>query len=492
MVILKKHFYILLLSISFLTQAQQTKDSIDIFLQQKMQELHIPGLQLAVIKKGQIIKTGNYGLANIEHDVSVTNESVFSINSITKVFTGIAIMQLAEEGKLKIDDPLSRHLDNLPAAWQNLTLQQLLTHTSGIPNIIDAAERVVGNGDEESAWEIVKTLPMEFKPGEKFSYNQSGYVLLGQIISKLSGMHFTKFIEERQFKIVGMKQTCFGDSYDIIPHYAGSYTTIKNIDGRWVSSNDLKNTYVGFPVFFRTATGILSTATEMAKWIIAVQDGTLLKQKESLNLLWTPAILNNGGVGGSNSLTNGYALGWPTVTRHEHPAVGPLGGRRSAFFTYLNDDLSIVVLTNLQGSDPEWFIDKIAAYYIPDMKESNGFGLSASAKKLRTELLKKGYDKASEIAVKLKKKDASFKLTENELNDWGYKLLRQDKKAEAFHIFKLNVKLYPQSGNTYDSLGEVYELMGNRKSAIENYKRSLELDPHNTNASNILKKLETK
>lgn len=492
MAILKKHVYILLLGISFLTQAQQTKDSIDIFLQHKMQELHIPGLQLAVINKGKIIKTGNYGLANIEHDVPVTNESVFSINSITKVFTGVAIMQLAEEGKLKIDDPISRHLDNLPAAWQNLTLQQLLTHTSGIPNIIDAAERVVGNGDEESAWEIVKTLPMEFKPGEKFSYNQSGYVLLGQIISKLSGIHFTKFIEERQFKVVGMKQTCFGDSYDIIPHYASSYTTLKNIDGRWVSTGDLKNTYVGFPVFFRTATGILSTATEMAKWIIAVQDGTLLKQKESQKQLWTPALLNNGSVGGSNSLTNGYALGWPTVTRDEHPAVGPLGGRRSAFFTYLNDDLSIVVLTNLQGSDPEWFIDKIAAYYIPDMKESNGFGLSASAKKLRTELLKKGFDKASEIAVKLKKKDDSFKLTENELNDWGYKLLRQDKKAEALHIFKLNTKLYPLSGNTYDSLGEAYELMGNRKSAIKNYKRSLELDPHNTNALNVLKKFESK
>jgi CubicO group peptidase (beta-lactamase class C family) len=380
----------------------------------------------------------------------------------------------------------------LPTAWQKITLQQVLTHISGLPDIMDADEQVLGHGDEDEAMQKVKALPIEFKVGEKFRYNQTGYVLLGQIITKLSGMHFTKFIEERQFKAAGMKLTRFGDSYDVIPNYAGAYTMTKQLGSSFIRNKIQGIGYMQFPVFFRTAAGILSTATDMGNWIIALKTGKLLKQQASIQTMWTPAILNNGKIGGFNQLTNGYALGWPTVTRDEHPAVGPVGGGRSAVFVYLKDDLSIVVLTNLMGANPEQLIDEIAGYYIPEMHEANGFGLSPNLHKLRLALLKQGFNNAPAVAANLKKKDPAFNPTEGELNGWGYKLLNQKQVAQSLAIFKLNVVLYPQSANAYDSLGEILELTDDKAGALTNYKRSLALNPDNKNAADRVAALSGK
>jgi CubicO group peptidase (beta-lactamase class C family) len=478
-----------LISFEAKSQIVQPKDSVDLFLEAKMKQLHIPGLQLGVIRHGKIIKLKNYGLANIENAIVVSNESIFSINSCTKSFVGVAIMQLQEEGKLNINDPISKYLDDLPEAWQLLTIKQVLANASGLPNIIDEYENIFSGGDEAAAWQKVKTLPMEFAPGVKFSYNQTGYVIIGKIITKLSGMHFTEFIKTRQFNVAGMKFTRFGDSHDIIPHAAGEYTTQKNVNGKWSNSGELRNDFVSFPLFFRTATGILSNAEEIAKWIISLEKGDLLKQKSSLDLLWAPYLLNNGQVGGFNKLVNGYALGWPTVTREEHPAVAPVGGMRTAYFVYPKDDLSIIVLTNLQGANPEWFIDEIAGYYLADMRESNGFGLSPSTKKLRYALLKNNYQDALKIVETLKKNDAAFLLTEDDLNGFGYRLVGEKKQLEALKVFKLYVDLYPNSSNAYDSYGEILALVGRNRESIENYKRSLKLDPQNTNATEQLSKL---
>jgi len=457
-----------------------------------MQQKHIPALQLAIIRNNKIIKLNTYGTANLEYNIAATDQSIFSINSITKAFTGVAIMQLAEEGKLKITDPISIYLDSLPVAWQKITLQQVLTHTSGLPDILDEDEMVLGHGSEKLALQKVKALPMEFNTGDKFSYNQTGYVLLGQIINKLSGMHFTKFIEERQFKVAGMPLTRFGDSYDVVPNTAGAYRMTKMVDGQFTMNNTPGTAYIQFPLFFRTAAGILSTAGDMANWIIALKEGKLLKDKASIETMWKPAILNNGKIGGFNGLTNGYALGWPTVTRDDHPAVGPVGGGRSALFVYLKDDLSIVVLTNLMGGNPDRFIDEIAGYYIHDMHEANGFGLAPNLKKLRAQLLKKGFDNAVSIASNLKKQNASFQLEENSLNAWGYQLLNQKKTSEALNIFKLNTILYPGSANAYDSYAEVLEIAGNKADALTNYKKSIRLNPNNKNAAEQIKKLASK
>ncbi|ASK28629.1 hypothetical protein CEY12_00240 [Chryseobacterium sp. T16E-39] len=195
------------LLLSYLVSAQKTSDSIDIFLEHKMEQLKIPGLQLAIIRNGKLEKLNNYGLANVEHQVAVKTNTVFSINSMTKAFVGVAILQLQEEGKLKVDDPISLYITDIPNEWKPITIRQVLSNVSGLPNNIDNKEQVLGDGSEEKNWELVKKLPMEFSPGERFSYNQTGYYILGRIITKLSGQHFTKFIEDNQFKPCQMTVT---------------------------------------------------------------------------------------------------------------------------------------------------------------------------------------------------------------------------------------------------------------------------------------------
>jgi CubicO group peptidase (beta-lactamase class C family) len=461
-------------------------DSVDVFVKAQMQKRKIPGLQLAIVKNGKIIKTANYGLANVQDSIPVNNNTVFTINSITKAFTGVAIMQLVEAEKLNLSSPVSVYLSDLPASWNAVTVQQLLSHTSGIPNIVDEEESIlISPYGEAAAWKQILVMPVDFKPGEKFAYNQTNYLLLGHIIDTLSGMPFTEFITKEQLQKAGMTKTIragFGANKDVIPHSAGGYR---------YSKGKLINMFFSFPPSLQTAAGMSSTASEIADWIIALQNNQFLKEKSGMVSLWAPAILNNGKTGGFNSLLNGYAAGWPIVTRPEHPAAAAVGGGRSAVFVYPNDDLSIIVLTNLAGGSPEAFIDEIAGFYIPGMKESNGFGLSSSVKLIRTRVEKSGYKNAIEEVKKIRKANAGLELSEEEINSWGYKLMEQNRIADALEIFKLNVFLYPGSANAFDSLGEIYAELGDMTLAIKNYGHSLKLNPQNSNAEKQIEKLKS-
>lgn len=335
-------------------------DSIDRFIRNQMQQRRIPGLQLAIVRHGKIIKTGNYGLANLQDSIPVGDKTVFTINSITKAFSGIAVLQLVEAGKLKLNAPISDYLADLPDTWKPITVQQLLSHISGIPDIVNEEESVLIADDPEEAWDKTLKLPNEFKPGEKFSYNQTNYLLLGRIIGKLSGMSFQEFIVKGQLEKVEMPKTIqsgFGATKAIVPHAACSYQYRKG---------KLSNMFFSFPPFLQTAAGMSSTAKELADWVIALQNLQILKQSSSLKALWTPAVLNNGETGGFSTFLNGYAAGWPVVNRNIHPAVAPVGGNRSAVFVYPNDDLSIIVLTNLSGATPDTFIDELAAVVVPE------------------------------------------------------------------------------------------------------------------------------
>lgn len=483
-VYIKKELIILLI-FSFSTTFFAQGDSIDVFVKNQIQKRKIPGLQLAIVRHGKIIKTGNYGLSNVQDSIAVNNNTVFTINSITKAFTGIAILQLVEAGKIKLSLPVSTYISNLPETWKPVTIQQLLSHTSGIPDIVDEEESVMIAASGEEAWKKVLIMPMDFKPGEKFSYNQTNYLLLGLIIDKISGMPFQEFITQEQLIKVGMSKTIqsgFGATKEIIANAACSYQ---------YSKGKLNNMFFSFPSFLQTAAGMSSTAKEMADWIIALQNMQLLKQKSSLAALWAPALLNNGETGGFSSLLNGYAAGWPVITRTSHPAVSPVGGGRAAIFVYPNDDLSIVVLTNLSGGSPDAFIDELAGLFIPDMKEINGFGLSASVKSLKVTLDNVGYKNAIKEVEKLSKKNKEFKLTENEINSWGYKLLKQKRMSDALEIFKLNVFLFPTSANAFDSLGETYAEYGDTVLALKNYEQSLKLNPRNSNAEQQIKNLKS-
>jgi CubicO group peptidase (beta-lactamase class C family) len=234
----------------------------------------------------------------------------------------------------------------------------LLAHSSGLPNIIDG-NGLIGTGGETEAWARVRGMPLDSPVGSRFAYNQTNYALLAKIIEKQSKMPFPDFFAQRQFRPAGMKQTRIGDSFDVMEHTASAYSYYRAIRGKGeVEGEELSRWVDDLPSFMRTGAGINTTASELAGWIIALQSGKLLKEDRNLTLLWTADRLADGN-------ENIWAMGWPIVRKTPHRVVGGMGGGRSAFFVYPEDDLAVVVLTNLVGANPQSFIDGIADAYIP-------------------------------------------------------------------------------------------------------------------------------
>ena len=456
-------------------QRHTPEDEVSRYLQREMQDRRIPGLQLAVVQGGKIVMLKSYGLAELQHAIPVTNSSVFSINSATKSFTGVAVMQLVDQGKLDLSAPVSRYLKDLPAPWQDVTITQLLTHISGIPDIIDQkTSRLATAGGAEAAWKQVQAMPMDFARGERYSYNQTNYLLLGKLIDQLSGQPFVQFIQQRQFDAVGMRQTGFGDVHDVIPDKAVSY--VFDQDGA-----TLKQVIDEFPAFLRTGAGINSSAENLARWIIALQKGKLLSDA-GLKQLWTPGHFNDGS-------TTPWALGWPTRRQKEYRAVAGIGGMRSAFFVYPDNDLAVVILTNLAGASPEGMIDTVAGYFLPGLRSVDG---SYTVYRLREAVQKNGFDHLDEQLAKLKKQDGLVDASEEELNLWGYRLLGQKKNQPAIAVLHLATQLYPRSANADDSLAEAYEAAGKTDLAVQHYRRSLERDPKNQHATDRLRVIDQK
>jgi CubicO group peptidase (beta-lactamase class C family) len=473
----------LLSTMSVSSQVTENKpDSIDNFLTGQMKKAGIPGLQLAVIKDGKIVKLAEYGLADVQDSVAVTRHTIFTIASITKAFTGIAVLQLVETGKLDLDKPVGEYLVDLPPTWQSIPVRQLLTHNSGIPNIMDNnTGELVGQTDSDT-WAKVKAMPMEFNTGERFSYNQTNYALIARIIDKLSGWPFTKFITENQLKTVGMPSTAFFDARDVVYNSARNYSYFFNVGNARYRSSKIVNTYFFYPPFTRASAGLNTTAEELAKWVIALQNGRLLNAESGLRALWTPGRLNNGTTQGFSAMFNGYAIGWPAIIRPKHRAMAPIGAGNSAVFVYPDDNLSVIILTNLQGANPEEFADEVAGFYIQEMKAANGFGLPSAIKLLRAILLQKGFDQSPAALKELKAKDANYQLAENELDAWGWILVRQEKIKEALEIFKFNISLHPESANAYDSYAGELEDTGKNDEAVKWFTRALEINPKDSYA----------
>lgn len=358
-------------------EANNKTAAIEQLIQSEMTARDIPGLQLAIVQNGKIVFTGAYGLANRETSAPVTNKTIFRINSISKAVTGVAAMQLVEAGKLDLDAPISTYLEKLPEAWSGVTVRQALTHTSGLPEIVDDNTRPIdGLVDPDASWARVQQNPLTFPPGAGFRYSQTNYVAMGKIIAKLSGKSFSDFVRDRQFNRVGMKQTGFAYPVSAKPDLAELYThlTLKFDGMRTVGADRSETAFVRQESWTSAQLlpigGIQSTATDLAKWVIAIQKWQLVN-KNSVEELWKPQPQKDGSYRGFNAFINGYGLGWPSVRRAEHPALALTGGARATVFIYPKDDLSVVVLTNLMGASPEKFVDKIASHYIPGLAVAN-------------------------------------------------------------------------------------------------------------------------
>lgn len=424
-------------------------DSIAAFVKGEMHNRGIPGLQLAIIRSGKVVMHVSYGLANVEHNVPVTPQTLFSINSATKAFTGVAVMQLVEEGKVDLAQPIATYLGDLPTAWQQVPVRQLLDHTSGLPDFVDVKNGGYRYGlPFDKAWVRIRQEPLEFVPGEKTVYNQTNYVLLGQLIERLSGMSFEQFVRERQFVPAGMTLVGFGDSRDVTLNKAPTYAHSRQSKGNFVKGKTLERTWEEFPQLRSTA-GINTTAADLAKWIIALQSHRLLKKQSSLDVMWAPQKLNNNTYGD-------WALGW-TAKRNLAPrAVAGIGGSRSWFYLYPDQDLAVVVLTNMKSDGPENLASEVAGFFYPVLKAANGGNYPDAVSPLRTVLERNGYVDAAARYQAIKTSNPEYYISERDLINWGYYELliyKQLPKAEA--IFQVAAYMYPASSEAKEGLEDV-------------------------------------
>jgi len=433
-------------------------------------------MQVVVVRGGRIIYDKAFGIADLETGAAVTPATPFTLNSATRSFTGVAVMQLVQDGKLSLADPIGRYLPDLPGTWRSITVAQLLAHLSGLPDVLiqpkgQGTGSLVGDGDEASAWASVRAMPFQSSTGTRFSYNQTNYVLLGKLIDRVSGMPFQRFIEQRQFAPAGMRSASFADGRDIMPRRVRTYRYRGGaVQGQ---TRAIEHAWDEFSPFMRTAGGLNASASDVARWLVALGNGTLLSPA-SRQALWSPGRFNDGRPGP-------WAMGWPVSDHGGHQVVAGIGGRRSAFFVYPRDNLAVVVLTNLAGANPEDFIDEIAGQFLPDLLAANGGGLPLPVKRLRTALIADGFDDPKQAYDRLAR-EPGFEVSEDDLNNWGGMLLDAGQARQAVAVFGLAVALHPDSANALDSLAMGYEAMNDRPRTIANYQASLNRDPGNDHA----------
>jgi CubicO group peptidase (beta-lactamase class C family) len=342
--------------------------NVEVIIAGEMAAQHIPGLALSVMRDGAVVKAQGYGLANVELNVPVKPETLFQTGSVGKQFTATAVMMLVEEGKVSVDDPISRYLPGTPASWSAIRVRHLLSHTSGIPDYESDSLKNGGKAfinlrtdyTEDELLRKFETLSLDFAPGEKFSYSNTGYVLLGILIRKVTRKFYGDFLEERIFHPLGMTATRIINEADIIPNRSSGYRLVKG---------ELKNQEWVSPSLNTTADGALYTnVLDMANWDAALYTEKLLK-RASLDQMWAPVRLHNGKIAD-------YGFGWRVRALNGHHIVEH-GGAWQGFTThiarYVDDKLTVVILTNLDSDhgDPTKIAHEVAASYIPAVAERN-------------------------------------------------------------------------------------------------------------------------
>lgn len=329
----------LVLSAAISSFAQSSIEAnVDKFIKAEMERRKIPGVSLAAVKDGKPVIVKGYGLANVEHNVPVKPETIFQSGSVGKQFTSMAVMILVEEGKIGLDEQISKYLGEVPSGWANITIRHLLTHTGGMtdyPPTFDFRR----DYSEAELLKWAKEVPVAFAPGEKWQYSNLGYLTLGIIIGKVSGKFYGDFLQERVFKPLGMTTARVISEADIVPDRAAGYRVVKG---------QLKNQEWVSPSLNSTADGALYlTALDMMKWDEALASGKLIS-KAGYEAMWKPVKLNSG-------KDHWYGFGW-TVKSANGSRVIEHGGAWQGFKSYIarypDEKLTVILFANLENMDP--------------------------------------------------------------------------------------------------------------------------------------------
>jgi CubicO group peptidase (beta-lactamase class C family) len=314
-----------------------------------MKDRQIPGLALSIVQDGKVVKSAAFGLANVELQVPVKVETAFEIGSLTKQLTAAGILILSQEGKLKIDDKLTRYLKGVPQNWESITVRHLLTHTSGIKSYTGLEGFELRRHLTKAQFiDAIGAQPLEFQPGASWKYSNSGYNLLGYVIEGISGETYWNFLYERIFKPLNMSSTTNRLPALIIPNRASGYEQTNHLF--------INRDYDLTDVF--SAGAFVSTVGDLTKWNAAL-DGNEILNAASKQEMWTPQLLPDG-------KSTKYGFGWRIGDVEGHKNIGH-GGSTSGFSATLQrfpeDRLAIIILTNTDEQIASTLAKRIAAFY---------------------------------------------------------------------------------------------------------------------------------
>ena len=445
---------------------------------QLMKEGDVPGLSIALIRDAKVVWHKGFGVKNDNTKEPVGDSTVFEAASLSKPVFAFAVLKLVDSGKLELDKPLAAYLPN--AYMQNdkrvnlITARMVLDHTTGFQN-------EAGPG---------RPLKIYFTPGEKFSYSGEGFLYLQKVVERITGKSLDTFMKKTVFVPLAMTSSSFV--------WQESYATLK-ANGHKVSGAVVPKRK---PTVARSYSGLHTTALDYARFVIAVLNETGVK-KETIEQMETAQVRLDEGCfsciersAGRLSQTLSWGLGWGLERTETGNAIWHWGDNNGEFqsfvLAYPKEKTGIVIFTN-SGNGlsiiPE-IVSQITGRSHAAFAWMRYEPYNSPAKILFRDILARGEAAISEYRSSHDQRPGVEVLNEEQVNKLGYWLLGKNRVKEAIEVFKMNVEDFPNSSNVYDSLGEAYMLNGDKDLSIKNYQRSLELNPNNMNAVEMLKKLK--
>ena len=438
-----------------------------------------------VADHGKVIYHRAFGLANREWQIPHTTDTVFRVASLTKQFTATLVMQLAEQGKLRLDDPIGKYVPELnPETGKRVTLHQLLNHTSGIVDYANFpgfwANRL-GEKVAKADFLAIMNRPLEFEPGSQGHYSSSNYTLLGWVIEKQTGKSYGEALDSMILHPLGMQRTAYDAPDRIIPRRASGYVRVL---GEYRPADPLWIPNIG------AGGGVASTTGDFFKLDRALAGDALLKP-ESKRQMFSPYIKDD--VWGDL----GYGYGWMIGTRtiagkprlvHEHGGNG--NGFRTLVTRYPEEGKLVVIFLNEGNGNKRPEIYRMRSDFTNAM-----YGVPVAPPKpvlhelLVAEIRRVGDTAALAHMPALLERSGKPESGDG-LNRLAYQYAEAGRGATGIAILQGAIALFPQDGNLYDSMGELYLMAGDKISSASAYKRAIELDPNNTNAKEMLKKAQ--
>lgn len=448
----------------------ELKETIDNYLLKTIKTNQIPGLAVGVLKDGKIIFEAYYGKENLEGNNPVNKNSLFRIYSTSKLISTVGFFQLIEKGKLSLDYKISKYLDHLPKEWQEVKIKNLLSHSSGIPNIIRYKDISVTATDDEKIKRLSKE-KMEFEIGNQFSYNQTNYWLLTMIIEKITGETFENYILKNQFSNSDKEILFSSNSSENIPNrVVKNFYNTKTKRYEKTSENDGLRAHSG--------NGVNITLQAFLNWSNNL-DKNILLNSDTKKSMWKPFDFTN--------KKSNFGYGWDFTKVNNKNSYGFSGGNVSAYRKFEDNNLSIIVLSNGYRYFPiqDQIINHIAGLVDENLIDNYLF----SEESIISEFLKTDNRNAEQKYKDIKRRNPDWNF-EKTLNSIGYVLIGNDRLNDAIKVFELNVKENPNSGDAFDSLGEGYFIAEKYEISKKHYLKSLELNPQNNNAKEMISKIE--